>query len=178
MTQNETNLIMAILTAAYPGYYEKKKEDDIKAIRDLWAMMFVDEPYELVQAAVRTLVKSRVYPSPPAIGEVTAAIYKLRHPDELTDAEAWQLVKRALRNSLYGASEEYARLPERVQRCIGSPSQLRDWATMDVDDLDSVVASNFRRAYSARCEYDREYEALPGDVREMLGSGFLKALPE
>lgn len=164
----ETTRIMEILQAAYPGFYRGQSAAQLAAARDLWQDMFADEPYAVVQAAVRVLVKNRANTYPPAIGEVTEQIYKLRHPDELTEEDAWHLVKRAVGNSSYHAAEEYERLPEPVRRCVGSPAQLRDWSRMGVEELDSVVASNFRRAFRVRSRSDREVAALPEEVRVML----------
>lgn len=181
MTQQETNRVMAILSAAYPAFYRNQSQDDIRAARDLWQQLFADEPYAVVSAAVTALIKTRTSTYPPVPGEVSDQIYKLTHQDELSDADAWAMVKRAVCNSLYNSSDEYARLPERVQRCVGSPSQLRDWSMMPVDELDSVVASNFRRAYSARRQADREYAALPAETRALLSETaalMLKQLPE
>ena len=91
-------------------------------------------------------------------------------PDELTAMEAWNLVAKALRNSAYGSEEEFAKLPPAVQRVAHSPSQLREWALMDADTVQSVVASNFQRAYTARQKSDREFEALPPAVRQYVAA--------
>ena len=50
----------------------------------------------------------------------------------------------------------------------GFPNQLREWAQMDSDTLNSVVASNFQRSYKARAASEREYMALPSDVRNAM----------
>ena len=84
--------------------------------------------------------------------------------------EAWNLVAKALRNSAYGSEEEFAKLPPAVQRVAHSPSQLREWALMDADTVQSVVASNFQRAYTARQKSDREFEALPPAVRQYVAA--------
>ncbi|MFR8332153.1 MAG: hypothetical protein ACLU9S_07140 [Oscillospiraceae bacterium] len=95
--------------------------------------------------------------------------------------EAWNLVAKALRNSAYGSEEEFAKLPPAVQRVAHSPFQLREWALMDADTVQSVVASNFQRAYTARQKSDREFDALPPAVRQYVavlteGNGVLKRL--
>ena len=76
-------------------------------------------------------------------------------------------VKNAIRNSLYNAKEEYYKLPENIQRLVGSPSTLREWAMLDISELDTVVQSNFMRSYKARQEHEKEYLALPKSVREI-----------
>ena len=79
------------------------------------------------------------------------------------------MVQKATRNSLYNADKEFAALPEDVQRSVGSPSVLREWAMMDTETLNSVVASNFMRGYRARAVQVREMQKLPPAVREVFG---------
>lgn len=180
MDKVETTKIMAVLWAAYPGFYAKASAGDRDAAVDLWQTCFASEPYELVSAAVYALIKTRPNSFPPAIGEVTAQIQRLTKPDEMTAMEAWNLVAKALRNSVYGAVEEFAKLPPAVQRIAHSPSQLREWALMDADTVQSVIASNFQRSYTARQKNDREFEALPPAVRQYVASitdKVVKALP-
>ena len=170
MNAVETKKIMAVLWAAYPGFYAKAGNEDQAAAVELWQKCFGAEPYELVSAAVYALIKTRTNSYPPTIGEVTAQIQQLTSPDEMTELEAWNLVAKALRNSSYGAADEFAKLPPMVQRIVGAPSQLKEWAAMDLDTVQSVVASNFQRAYRARAKRDRELQALPPAIREFVTS--------
>lgn len=82
---------------------------------------------------------------------------------------------------LYNAREEYDKLPPVVQCVVGSSSQLKEWAMMDAETVQSVVASNFQRSYMARAERERERMALPSAVRETVskiaGQMSILALP-
>lgn len=181
MTKKETAMVLATLKAAYPGFYRDMSGEDAQAAANLWHGLFADEDYTVVAAAVQALIKTRTNTYPPVPGEVTEQIHKLRHPDELTASDAWTLVKRAAANGLYNAQEEYDRLPPSVQRAVGSPAQLRSWAETDPSTFETVVASNFRRAYEARRASDREYEALPQGAREVMqtiAAAVFKPLPE
>ena len=77
---------------------------------------------------------------------------------------------KALRNSFYGAAEEFAKLPPIVQRLVGAPAQLKEWAAMDTKTVQSVVASNFQRSYQTRVKSDKEFQALPPAIREFVTS--------
>lgn len=181
MTREETIAIMAVLKAAYPSYYKDMKRNDAEAIIGLWESMFRDEPAEIVATAVKAHIASDVKGFPPHIGAIKAAIGKIKAPDEMTEFEAWGHVLKAIRNSNYNSHEEFQKLPPVVQRLVGSPSQLREWAVMDSDTVNSVVASNFQRSYKVRAASEREFLALPTDVRqtiEQLSSGLsMKELP-
>ena len=80
------------------------------------------------------------------------------------------MVARAIRNGTYGAKKEFDALPQVIQRLVGSPNQLKEWAAMDADVVSSVVASNFQRSYKARVASERELLSLPGDVRAAMQS--------
>ena len=166
----ETAKLMAILETAYPMFYAKKTQQEREDAIRLWAEMFADEPGEVVAVAVKALIKSRVSTFPPGIGEITEMIQKITQPDQMTELEAWGLVLKAVGNSNYNSSEEFEKLPPVVQRLVGAPSQLREWAAMDSETLNSVVASNFQRSYKVRAKNERDFLALPSSVKTFMAS--------
>lgn len=95
---------------------------------------------------------------------------KILSPREMTEQEAWALVSRALTNGYYGAKEEFAKLPSAVQATVGDPEQLREWAAMDRATVQSVVASNFQRSYRDKAKHEREFAALPEEVKSLSRS--------
>ena len=167
MTYDETLAIMSVLKAAYPAYYRGMNRQDAEAAVSLWAEMFKDEPAQIVGLAVKSLIATDTKGFPPHIGAVKAAIVKLTAPDEMTEIEAWELISKATRNSTYNAQAEFEKLPPVIQRLVGNPMQLKEWAAMDTDTLHSVVASNFQRSYKARAAKEREFLALPSEIRQL-----------
>lgn len=178
MTRSETLAVMSILKAAYPGYYRDMKRQDAEAVVNLWAEMLADYPANLVAAAVKSHIASDRKGFPPHIGAIIASIGEISRPAELSEGEAWAMIAKALRNSGYNSEREFAALPETLQRLIGHPSQLRDWAMMDAGTVQSVVQSNFLRAYRARAESERKLLTMPAEVRQKLtGAAQVKQLP-
>lgn len=167
MDRVETLKIMAVLRTAYPAYYGRQGAADADNAAKLWQCMFQSEPYAVVEAAVRRFLATDTKGFPPVIGQIKEQIRQITRPEDRTEQEAWSLVARALRNGIYGAQEEFDRLPEDVQRIVNSPEQLREWAMMDADTVQSVVASNFQRSYRARAAATREWDKLPEPVRQM-----------
>ena len=176
MTKEEAAKVMAVLQVNYPENFGNKSDEVIKATAELWSRAFADEPYQLVSAAVMAHMVSDTNRFMPPIGVIKAKIAELMKPDEMTEQEAWGLVAKALRNSIYGADEELAKLPPAVQRAVGGASQLRDWAMMDTETVQSVVASNFQRSYRVTSQRERDWEKLPPGLKnyltELTGSTF------
>ena len=67
-----------------------------------------------------------------------------------------------------GYGEPTERLPELLQRIVGSPDQLAEWERVDDDKIDTVIQSNFMRSFRARAANEREYLALPTDIRRAM----------
>lgn len=168
MTHNETIAVMSVLKAAYPNFYRDMTRKDAESVVNLWEEIFRAEPVQVVAAAVKMHIASDEKGFPPHIGAIKTAVAKLKNLDVVTEQEAWNFVKKALKNSIYGAAEEFEKLPEIVKRLVGSPERLREWAMMEKEVVESVVASNFQRSYRARAEHEREYLSLPEDVREVM----------
>ena len=164
VTMEETAKILSILREYYPrDVAATNLQTKVRA----WYLLFADVPYQAAQAAVLAFVANDKKGFMPSPGQVLDRLNMLAD-DGMDSAEAWRLVKKALGNSTYGAKEEFDKLPDLVQRVVGSPSQLREWAAMDVEDLDTVVASNFARIYRERQTRQKEVAVLPGEVRNVL----------
>lgn len=170
MDRQDTIKILAVLKAAYPNFYKGMTKADLDGIVALWSELFADDDAALVAAAVKSLIASEVREFPPNISIVKEEMRKLTATDEMTDAEAWNMVAKAIRNGYYGAKEEFAKLPDTLKRIVGSPAQLKDWAVMDSEILHSVVASNVQKAYHIQKERDQSIAKLPSDIRLALGA--------
>lgn len=191
MTRQETGIVMNILTTAYPRFYSGKDAPDPVSTLNLWAEMFRDDPVELVAAAVKSLIATDEKGFPPHIGAVKANMRKLMQPEEMTELEAWRLVRRAIRGasmspssrrftaekgteSLTSAQRNFAALPSMLQRLVGGPEQLAAWEQVPDDEIDTVIQSNFMRSYRARAQQEREYQAIPADVKAMLEKAYAR----
>ena len=169
MDRTQTVLILSVLKAAYPHAFRDMSKADGEAMVNLWAAMFTEESYEEVNAAVGALISTRTAGYSPTVGEVKEQIRKLHHHADIDESEAWVLVSRACRNGSYHSREEFEKLPPAVQRTVGSPEQLKQWAAMDADTVESVIASNFKKAFRTQSERAAEISKLPPQIRQMIG---------
>lgn len=165
MTSMETTAILAVIKTAYPRYYDKT-EKELKETISLWHTMLAEYRADTVSAAVKALIATSKFP--PTIAEVIEMINTLTKPAELGEVEAWGLVKNAIRNSTYHSVEEFDKLPKTIQRTLGNPSVLREWAISEDESMENVIASNFMRAYRAKVDNVRTLEAVPASVKAMV----------
>lgn len=170
MTIEETGAVMDILQAAYPRYYSGLSAPNPEQAVTLWATMFADDDLHLVLDAVKAFIATDTKGFPPHIGAIKAKLRQLTDPQETTELEAWGMVYRAICNSAYNSEQEFKKLPPMLQSIVGDARQLREWAMMPTDTVQSVVASNFQRSYRSRSQHEREFAALPEDVRALSNS--------
>lgn len=181
MTREETVKILSVLRGAYPQFYRDVSRQEALDTINLWADLFALDDSAIVSAAVKSVIEGDEKGFPPTIGQVKARMRLLTSRDETTEAEAWNRVAAAVKNGIYGAEEEFQKLPAECRRIVGDPAQLRQWAMMDADVVHSVVASNFQRSYRAVRARERELQKLPQEVRrkvEALGTGGGDSAPE
>ena len=105
---------------------------------------------------------------PPTIADVKEKIRLITQPESMSEMEAWGKVLSAIKSANYSAIDNFNNLPAIIQKIIGSPNQLREWAMMESDITNSVVQSNFMRSYKARVAQEKEYAALPNSAKEMM----------
>lgn len=168
MTKKEMAEIIAIMQSNYPDDFRGMSDKAMNAKINLWFMQFRDDDYMEVLAAVMAHIATDTNRFMPPVGVIKAKLTEIRLPEEMTPQEAWALVDKATRNSTWNSGEEFAKLPPVVQRLVGSPMQLQEWAAMDTSTLQSVVASNFQRSYKVRAAKEREFLALPSAVQQTM----------
>jgi len=168
MTRKQVIGIMAIIRANYPMYYKDKGKEELKAVVNLWHEMFKDDNADLVVRAVKMFIANDNKGFPPVIGQIKTRLVQLTNPEQMTEQEAWNLVKKATLRSGWHAEEEFEKLPPIIKKLVGSPTQLREWALMETDSFDTVVGSNFMRSYKVKAKSEKEYQALPNDIKNLV----------
>lgn len=164
MTREETVKIIRIMVDSYPNY----KPNNISETVDVWCMMLDEYTYEQVAMGLKSYILSDKSGFAPAIGQIVDKIKTVSEPPQLNELEAWGLVDKAIRNSTYHAEEEFAKLPPIVQKAVGSPSQLFNWARSDIETLESVAQSNFLRTYRAVAKREDEVSRMPSQIRQLI----------
>ena len=168
MTRQEALAVLAMLKTAYPSFYKDYSKEELNAAVNLWATMFSEESIQVVTEAIKALMCTLKYP--PTIADVKEKIAMIMQSQTqtMTEMEAWQRVKAAI--SYYNAGENFAELPPILQKIVGSPNQLREWALMNGEVVNSVIQSNFMRSYKAKVAQEKEYAMLPESTKQLIQS--------
>ena len=87
---------------------------------------------------------------------------------EMSELEAWNKVYKAICNSSYHAQEEFDNLPPLIQKIVVSPNQLAEWGRCDIEEVNTVIQSNFMRSYKAKSGQQKEFNRLPSDVKQQI----------
>lgn len=148
---------------SYPNY----KPNDISETVDVWCMMLEEFSYQEVSVALKACILSNNSGFAPSIGQLVDKINSISQPTELNEMEAWSLVQKAICNSTYNSVSEFEKLPPLVQKAVGLPDNLRQWA-MTENLNKEVIMSNFQRAYKIELQREKELQKMPKDVRNMI----------
>lgn len=163
MDRREVATLLATIQAYYPQYNPPDKTIAVNA----WLDMLKEYPKELVEDALRAFISTDTVGFAPSIGQLIGKMNLIQSTGELNEMEAWSLVSKAIRNSGYHSVEEFEKLPDLVQKSVGTPSQLRTWA-LDQNYNEQVVSSNFIKCYRAELNRKREYMSLPQNIRNAI----------
>ena len=174
MKTSEAGKVLYTLKAAFPNSYKNMENGLSKSIVELWAASFDDIPFQQVYDAVLGWISTEDRGFPPSVGQIKNMLSKLNGPKELTEGEAWGTVRKALKNSLYSSVDEFNALPEVVRYAVGSPEMLKSWAQVPLDELETVIQSNFMRTFRAKSANIKEIKLLPQAVREKMDQVMLE----
>lgn len=163
MTIKEARKFVAVLMVTYPNY----NPIDEELAAETWSGVTEEYTYEQVDMALRSYMKSSASSFAPVPGQIIDKIHTMTKPKELNEMEAWSLVSKAIRNSGYNSTEEFAKLPPLVQKAVGLPGQLRTWA-LDENYNEEVVSSNFIKCYRNELAKQRELQKMPQNVRNLI----------
>jgi len=174
MNTEETKKLLALIAVYYPNFNPENKALTVKA----WSATLADIRFEDMQKALLAFVRTSDSPFAPNIGQLLARLDSIENGD-IDDGEAWNLVYNAICNSAYNAEREFAKLPEVIRETLHTPSQLREWATSDINgNALQVIHSNFLRAYTQVKTRQKDNRRLTPDLRKQIENKAYKWLPE
>lgn len=164
MTREETVKIIRIICGSFPNF----KPSDLSETVDIWNMMLDEYTYNQIAGALKSYILSDSTGFAPSIGQLIEKVKTIEEPAQLNETEAWGLVSKAIRNGYYGAVEEFSKLPPLVQKAVGTPDNLRNWSQTNLESVETVIQSNFLRAYRVEAQRAAEISKMPSGIKTMI----------
>ena len=163
LTKEQFAILAKAMKAIYPQPSFLPDSDAL----DLWHYMLKDIPYQILQNGIQLYMQTGKFP--PTVADLREAASRFM-PSELdmSDLEAWAMVRKALSNSGYHWKEEYDGLPLVIQKAIGRPENLYEWAMMDGNTVGSVIQSQFLKSYRSVLAREKENGKLSPHLRERI----------
>ena len=135
---------------------------------NVWFALLGDLPYKQAELAVQKHMATEKFP--PTIADIREKAEQITSvkETEMSELEAWAMVRKAIGRSNYYAEEEFEKLPEACKMAVGNPSNLREWAMMDSDQVGTVEQSHFVRNYRTAMQRIKEDRRMPEKVRAAI----------
>ena len=174
MTKKEFLVIVKGLKSVYSDPKFLAGKDAI----DVWYGLLCDLPYQVLSLATQKYMMQEQYPPTIAglrkkAAEITAPVH-----EDMSELEAWSLVRKALGNSAYNAESEFDKLPELCQKAVGNAANLHEMALMDTDTVNSVEQSHFIRNYRAALDRKRADAQVSPGIMQLIQKAKTEALEE
>lgn len=135
---------------------------------NIWYELLKDLSYKQANIAIQKYMLTERFP--PTIADIRAKASEVveRPIEEMSELEAWSIVRKAIRNSGYNAVEEFNRLPEVCQIAVGSAENLHEWSQMESEQVATVEQSHFIRNFRAAAKRLSEDRKLPDSIRNLI----------
>ena len=167
MTREEVAKLIYVVKATYPRVFARYTDAETRNMIIAWHMVLEHYNYAEASQGLKVCLTNDTSGFPPSPGQVIDGIQKAKKPAEsdMTELEAWALVRKAIGRAGYYSEEEFDKLPPLVRKTVGAPGNLREWAMMDADTVESVGQSHFIRNFRTVAARVREEAKLPENLR-------------
>lgn len=164
MNQQEIAKVLEVLEDAY-GVKKFYADSDKARVLRIWNIMFRDDDAIEVNRAVIDCIATLRYS--PTIADIKTRMAQNRMEGQMTELEAWALIRRACEdsNGREESQKAYQSLPKILQK-LCNPSQLRAWRAVPDKEFETVIASNFQRSYAELAKREAGYHALPPQLQQ------------
>lgn len=164
MTIEDTQKVLAYITAAFPRYFANVGKGAANNMITVWTDTFAEYSLQAVMTGVKGYISADSSGFPPSPGQVVEYIHIVGNPADQSGTEAWALVRRAVNVPWDQFEASFATLPKTVQVAVGSPESLKELAKMDLQQFETVAQSNFLRMYDAARRREATENRFPNAV--------------
>lgn len=164
MTRDEVKKILIVIENTFSTF----KIENLTQTIDVWFGFLQGYPYETIDTALKMYISTSGSAFAPSISQL---IGMMRKPQELSapnEVEVWREVRKAIRNGNYGAETEFEKLSDTAKRMVGEPTQLREWAQLPSEDIDTIIQSNFKKRFETMQKRQAEIDSMPDEVKALI----------
>lgn len=167
-TREQVGAILTTIEVAFPATFKNMPQNKASAMVKLWSEMFAETDANDLAYATKLYIANNTDGFPPTVGRLNEIIREA-HGGFVTEIEAWQMIKKAIRNSydLDSAKAEWNKLPYDVSAVI-KPTDLLDWGQLPSDVVNTTISAAYRRSFTAKQKKEQEQNVLPQTVRQLL----------
>ena len=161
MTRDETKQILGYLQCAYPSAFGG---DNLTATVNVWWDAFGDIDFKILKHAVKNFVKWSKYA--PTIAGIQEQIDLIT--SEETNVDLWGRLHKAISNGIYGAKEEFEKLPPECKRFLGTAEVLKELAQSDSATINTVVKGQFMKRIDELQKHENVKSGLPDELKAVI----------
>ena len=174
MTREETKGLIRSIVSLYPNW----KPDNLSDTVNAWHWALEEYPAQAIKGALQIYLKTNTTGFAPSVSQLIASAYAPKKNNQLSEGEAWALVKKAIQDGGYHAEERFNELPPIIQKAIGSPNMIHQWSQTESDEVNTVIMSNFQRAYRTVLEREEFKEKVPEALSSLVMELSAKVTPD
>lgn len=155
MEKKDVITALATMRQTYPRFYQTMQSSEAaEAVVNIWYEIFKDDDVTLFNRAILTLFQTLEFP--PTIADVRKQMSKMveAYNNEPSAMDEYNAIRKAIKSSTYYSSENFEKLPEIAKKFVGSPMQLKEWATSENFNED-VLRGQFLKQYEVLKERQR-----------------------
>lgn len=164
MTRDETKGLIRSIVSLYPNWKPENLTETVNA----WHWALEEYPAQVIKGALQIYLKTNTTGFAPSVSQLIASAYAPKKSNQLSEGEAWALVKRAIQDGGYHAEERFNELPPSVQKAVGSPNMIHQWSQTESAEVNTVIMSNFQRAYKTVLEREEFKDKVPEALSDMV----------
>lgn len=161
MEREEFKILVKAMKAVYANPTFIPDQDAF----NVWYKLLKDIPYKLAEIAIQKHMLTEKFP--PTIADIRTKATEITEIEEISDLAAWSMVYKAICNSGYNSVEEYNKLPPIVQKAVGDPANLREWALMD-EKMISSARARFIDTFKVVERRMKEDAKLPNHIKALI----------
>lgn len=161
MEREEFKILVKAMKAVYANPTFIPDQDAF----NVWYELLKDIPYKLAEIAIQKHMLTEKFP--PTIADIRTKATEITEMEEINELAAWSMVYKAICNSGYNSVEEYNKLPPIVQKAVGDPANLREWALMD-EKMISSVRARFIDSFKIVERRMKEDAKLPNHIKALI----------